>query len=283
LPYRSLLEQLANHDTKDGVADLLQQWRATHAEESVWLVSLRERGRCAVPPATEEELWHLYALSRVCESLVHAASCHPNASGAPLLSMAQVESFLTSLGIEAIRPQAYAPFHHEIVSTIAAPNDVASPSVQAWHWPCFMLGSLLIMRGGVTVTVGARALDPVIASTATLYWAYSREGRPTHDLAHGWGSNSSWRTAFRRDYRFGNVVHYNVDGSCDLALVDQVDCGHDHDDLTRMERIELLVYRSFVTNSKEHQDRFPYDDRLSTSVAAGHSGPPGSLWRRLFL
>ena len=226
---------------------------------------------------SEQELWRLYALSRLCDRLVQAAS---DGDRDLLFSMAQVEAFMARLGIDAIRPENYTPFHHEVVATAAPPDPHAPPRILEWRWPCLMLGSLLIVRGGVSMEAGANVLAPGVADASTLYWTYSRERRPTHDLAHGWGSNSAWRTAFRRDYALGGAYHFNVDAPADLAQVGPAE--PDDDGLTRAERIDLLTCRSFVLCSKEHGDRFPYRDRFSTPVAAGQGGPPQSRWRRLF-
>ena len=84
--------------------------------------------------------------------------------------------------------------------------------------------------------------------------------RPFQDLSHGWGSNSQWRTSFRRDYRIGQEFHYNVDGKHDLAAPGAT--AEDRDGLTREERTELLTNRCFVRTTKPHGDLWPYDDIL---------------------
>ncbi|MEV4706843.1 hypothetical protein [Actinoplanes sp. NPDC049316] len=54
-----------------------------------------------------------------------------------------------------------------------------------------------------------------MATTSPLYWASWRRYRPAVDLSHGWGSNSRWRTSFRRDYRLTDRLAYNVDAALD--------------------------------------------------------------------
>ncbi|GGY75270.1 hypothetical protein ACFFTM_00135 [Pseudoduganella plicata] len=274
-PYRFLIEAV-DDARDDAVAGLLTAWLAANVEETTWLASLRERGRSAVPAVSQQELWRLNALGRLCDRLLQAAS---REDGDAMLSMTQVEDFLGRLGIDAIRPHSYTPFYHEVVNTVAAPDLRATPRIVTWHWPCLMLGSLLVVRGGVSVVAGGDVLTPGIAEASTLYWAYSRERRPTHDLAHGWGGNSAWRTAFRRDYALDGHYHFNVDAPTDLARLDPAEPAED--DLTRPERIELLTCRAFMTCPKEHGDRFPYRDRISVPIAAGQGGQPVSLWRRL--
>jgi hypothetical protein len=211
-------------------------------------------------------------LGRTCEILtLSLKTAKPQAGydGHFALSTRQFEDFFSRLLIDAMRPKVYAPFHHEIVATFPAPAPSQAPRILEWHWPCLMLGTLMIQRGGVSLSAGAEVLAPGIAATSTLYWAYDRNNRPTHDLAHGWGSNSRWRTAFRRDYHLGDTHHFNVDGRCDLSFV--APGTFDEPGLSRAERVELLVNRSFVTTSKAHADLFPYDDRVSlmAPVAVG--------------
>ena len=131
----------------------------------------------------------------------------------------------------------------------------------AWRWPCVMLGNMLFSRGGVDVCAGKTIFKPGIADASTLYWADRRKGRPVNDLSHGWGSNSQWRTSFRRDYVVGDTRFYNVDGKYDLAAqaADAADAGRSPV-LTLAERIELLTQRCLVSSTTAHDDLFPYDD-----------------------
>jgi hypothetical protein len=107
----------------------------------------------------------------------------------------------------------FHPFFHEIVEVRPADDQDESPSVVAQWWPGCFVGSLLLARAGVTVRAGRHHLDPVVATTSTLYWAWTRRHRPVADLSHGWGHNSQWRTGFRRDYHLGDLLAYNVDAA----------------------------------------------------------------------
>ena len=105
--------------------------------------------------------------------------------------------------------------------------------------------------------------DPIlkdVAEGSTLYWAYRRKNRPYRDLSQGWGSNSQWRTEFRRDYTDGRDFVYNADGTLDARLPDPA-----HEDLSPDERVELLINRCFVRTPEPHNDLFPYNDTLTTS------------------
>lgn len=280
-PYQFLIEGLDDYEGTAAFAELLIPWLEAHPGEAAWLASLRERGRSSVPAVTAEELWRLYALSRLCETLVlrlQRSNREADASG-NAWSMQQVEDFFARIGIDALRPDAFAPFHHEIVEMIPSAVPHQAPCILAWHWPCFMLGPLLIMRAGVTVSAGTRVLVPGIADASTLYWTYRRENRPSQDLAHGWGHNSSWRTAFRRDYDLGGEHHFNVDAPRDLADVDPG--ALNEYGLTKTERLELLIHRSFVTSATEHTDLFPYNDRFSMRFPPVPPTTRTSFWKRL--
>ncbi|WP_438870823.1 DUF6183 family protein [Paractinoplanes ovalisporus] len=99
-----------------------------------------------------------------------------------------------------------------------------------------MIGSLMLVRAGVTVRAGARRLTPGVATGSTLYWAWQRRHRPVADLSHGWGSNSQWRTRFRRDYWLPDRLAYNVDADLKPAKA--------HPDGARdIVDVDLLRYR----------------------------------------
>jgi hypothetical protein len=270
--FRALVETLLDYTGASAFDEVLMPWLDARHDELAWLASFAGRAGAPVPPASVEERWRLYALSRLCELLRQAAYTRRPPFR---LTEGQFHVFVERLGLDASVPAAYAPFHHEVVHVLAAADPHQAPSVIGADWPCLMLGDLLLMRAGVSVEAGNEVLRAGIADAATLYWTCERAARPTHDLAHGWGSNSAWRTAFRRDYQLGDAFHFNVDGAVDLARLAPDAC--DESGLTRAERIELLVHRSFVTATRPHVDLFPYDDRLALPVRPA-ADPPGPRW-----
>lgn len=276
--YRCLIRRMSEDEEGQLFARVLLPWLAASPGKVAWLAALRERGSVTLPVLEIEDLWELYALSRLCELLVFETE--EIALRAPRLSMPELEDVLARLGIDVLRPMHYSAFHHEIVRLVPAQDPAHLPSLLGYEWPCLMLGSLLLMRGGVSVQAGREVLAPGIADAATLYWAYSRPRRPAHDLAHGWGSNSAWRTAFRRDYALDGQWHFNVDGTVDLELLapDAVD----EYGLTVAQRVELLVNRSFITTNREHADLFPYADRFSAASLQADDEARLPFWKRLF-
>lgn len=172
---------------------------------------------------------------------------------------------MEALGLRDASTVNFHPFFHEIVAVEPADDNDQPITLVRQHWPPLMLGSMMLSRGGVTVSGGQNHIRKAIAETSTLYWAYRRKDRPRQDLSAGWGSNSQWRTSFRRDYRVGTTFYFNVDGTNDLS---RPLSGPDRDGLTRGERIELLIHRCFITVDKPHDDLWPYDDALQLTEQA---------------
>jgi hypothetical protein len=221
LSFRELYEEIRDYEGGDVYAGVVRR----HAldEERRWLEAFGMRRGKPIPEAAAEELWQLYALSRVVDVLRLDAD---------------ISEFMESLGLQRIEQGAFHPFFHEVVSIGDAFAEV---------WPGYMLGPLVIARAGVVATGFVKE----VAEHSTMYWAYRRANRPTEDLSMGWGSNSQWRTSFRRDYLLDGMLYYNVDGRGGRGI---------DDDLDAAEKLELLRHRCFVRCRKRHDDRWPYDD-----------------------
>jgi hypothetical protein len=214
-----------------------------------------------------EDLWRLYALSRVNDILLlrfQPGCADGTAWPGPPVTLQQYLQFANDLGLSVAQEDSFFPFYHEVVEVDQAAAEDHLISITSSSWPCLMLGNMLFSRGGVRVHAGRNHVCKEVAESSTLYWASWRKNRPSDDLSAGWGSNSQWRTRFRRDYRVGGVLYFNVEGSNDLS---DYRCGSDRHGLTRAERIELLTNRCFVTTSKPHDDLFPYKDTYTQPYA----------------
>ena len=245
-------------------SDSLFAWITRNSEEIEWLRNFGIRSSPQTP-ASPEELWRLYALSRVIELLALSFQASvADGSSWPGVSLNEFRSFACELGLTVVEPECFPPFDCEIVSVANGADRDQPVTLIESHWPCLMLGEMLVFRAGTSVTGGANVINPSIALSSTLYWACRRETRPHQDLSHGWGSNSQWRTSFRRDYRQGSHVYYNVDGKHDLAAEDIV--ADEEFPLTRAERIELLTHRCFIVTEKPSDDLWPYDDRITVEL-----------------
>lgn len=242
--------------TADARVAVARRWFEDHADEALWLAT-RSAAVAEVPAVVDEELWRMYALSRVIDLLLLGSQAPPS----------DYAVLMTELGMRVVERGAFHPFFHEVVAIQAVDDPAAPPQIQRVIWPCLFLGNLLISRAGCAITAGRDHMDPALAASTTLYWAHRRSHRPVTDLSVGWGHNSQWRTRFRRDYWIDRSLHYNVDGHLDVRLP-QVEHGNPaREELTADERVELLVHRCFVRTHEAHDDRWPYHDRLVETVA----------------
>ncbi|CAN7223189.1 hypothetical protein [Rhizobacter sp. LjRoot28] len=264
---RSLHDALLDYEGRAAFGDVLSPWVGQNAAAIEHLRSLGARAGHTIPQMTGEELWFLYSAHRVFEVLAlnfQTSVALDSGWPGPPVTLNEFKRFAREIGLDVMTSTWWSPFHHEIVELVPIANAATGPWTRHYHWPCLMLGPMLFMRAGVTVSAGARHMTPGIADRSTLYWAHRRANRLHADLAHGWGSNSSWRTPFRRDYCLNGKFHFNVDGPNDIAAVPAG--ALDEHGLTRQERQELLVNRCFVVCDKDSTDLFPYDDRWSGNV-----------------
>jgi hypothetical protein len=168
-----------------------------------------------------------------------------------LPSMSAWGSFCARIGATLIDESAFHPFFHEVVAVESAEDPDEPPSLVEQHWPGALMGSMLLVRAGVTVRAGANVMDPAVAARSCLYFSWFRRNRVVRDLSHGWGQNSQWGTDFRRDYIVDGQLHYNVDREGRQTL--------SAEDLPPEQRRELLRYRHSVHNDLG-DDCWPYDE-----------------------
>jgi hypothetical protein len=263
--YRELFNSIQGKHSRPLYWYVLAPWVESHTTEWDWLRSFACRSGSPLT-ADVEDLWRLYALGRVNETLLLCFQQGEHATDwpGPKLSPDEYVWFAESLGLTVAEAKSFSPFYHEIVEVDEAENEEQTVTVLSSYWPCLMLGNMMFSRAGVRVSGGEKFIHKGIAESSTLYWAFCRKNRPCQDLSRGWGSNSQWRTSFRRDYRIGQEFYYNVDGKHDLSVSEPT--AEDRDGLTREERIELLTNRCFVTTTKPHDDLWPYDDVFHTKA-----------------
>lgn len=233
-------------------------------------------------PVQKEDLWELYALSRVNDHLLlpfQAVGVDPVSAFVPRLSSESYLAFWEGMGFAPYWENPYSPFHHEIVEVTVSVDAEERIAVDHVFWPGLRFGELLFARAGVRVRCRPGTFDKTVAEGSTLYWAWRRLRRPARDLSHGWGSNSQWRTAFRRDYEDDERYFFNVDGALDLGGTALPPPRHGPDpnyDMPLAQRRELLVHRCFVTasavdalpqelNEPPFLDLWPYDDTLTVA------------------
>jgi hypothetical protein len=215
-----------------------------------------------------EDLWELYALSRVNDCLLRPFQ--PDRSGAmdPSAGTNSAEVyqvFWEALGMRLLAPRQFHPFFHEITAVVQADDPDEPISVLEMRWPAVMFGDLLISRAGAVVRGGINHVRADTAPSSILFFTYSRNYRDASDLSHGWGYNSQWRTKFRRDYMDTEAFYFNVDGTLDVWQPSPTNSGRRYslrDYLTPQQRHELLVNRCFIISAEHSRDGDlrPYDD-----------------------
>ena len=276
--FRELYHQLLDGEGAQ-IAPLLANWARDNRAILEPYRKFRQLNALGNSYAVEtDELHSLYALSRVCDVLMLAFQ--PGEVWFDL-SLGEFVEFWQNLGIEANQPRDYHPFWCEIVACENVEDDGAPPRIDQVLWPALTWGDLLICRAGVRARAGRNWLDAEVAASSPLYFALRRSYREAHDLSHGWGGNSQWRTAFRRDYRWNEHYVFNADGELNhrnppflqnlsghrwMELLKQerqffVSSKGSDDDLSEAEREELLVNRCWLHHARnDNGDFWPYDD-----------------------
>ncbi|MES1200874.1 MAG: hypothetical protein ABUS57_05440, partial [Pseudomonadota bacterium] len=202
------MDEIAGWDGRNGPSlywSILRPWVDEHSAHVDWLKAFGERQGSPVPDATTEDIWDLYSISRINDFLLQNfqpgnASWHERKAQRFALSLDEYLMFVDALGLRVVSTTKFTPLLHEIVE-VSPTNDTTHPiSLSRELWPALMLGSMIFSRSGTAVEGGGDHVVKEIAENSTLFWAWLRCNRPALDLSQGWGSNSQWRTRFRRDY-----------------------------------------------------------------------------------
>jgi hypothetical protein len=260
---QQLLWRVHGHEA-DGLAEqVLIPWARELVFLRRWLQDLKDRPGAPLPPASPIERVALYWLGRVSQALLAAFqdACDECAGTARArISREEYAGFFEALGFSVLQAPAFSGVFHEIVMAHAAADAHARITVQRELWPGLTLGPMVFSRAGVEVSGGAGFLDPVLATTSMLYWAYHRCRRPCDDLAMGWGANSSFFTEARRDLVIGGRAWLQADESEELHGF-----GMSLDGFTRAQWEEFMLHRCFV-RTKLPREPWGYDTRVVLGV-----------------
>jgi hypothetical protein len=270
--------------------DVLLPWLSKAQQAMGELTPYRKRNTPDNPYKVEiEDLWQWYALNRVNDYLLlrfqmpeehftsqewlryqtHTRFLKPawkhKIFPSAVLTWEQYCAFFNQLGFEIVTRLQFHPFSHEIVEVTEVPElERDEILIEEVCWENVMFGEMLFSRSGVRIWSHPETISKAIAERSTLYFTYWRYERETQDQSYGWGSNSQWRTCFRRDYEESEQFCFNVDG---IYFLDEdyperlpQPLREALDDLTLQERRELLIHRCFVTCPKAHSDCYPYQD-----------------------
>ncbi|MGO3121165.1 MAG: hypothetical protein ACTIJH_11695, partial [Moraxellaceae bacterium] len=209
------------------------------------------------------KLWDLFALSVCNDHLL----CLLNRGE---LTVAEYSSFFTNIGMQvsSVAQPYYHPFYHEIyyVDDVVTVGEHEQIVIKDQLYPTIMFGELQFSRGGVSV-YSHPCVDKSLAEKSDMYFTNHRDNRLCHDLSHGWGHNSRWRTDFVRNYETEKEWKFNVDGEVDLSSTESYKQHYqqynDEIPVSVSAAKELLVNRCFIHKNSIPQeiqsDLFPYD------------------------
>lgn len=258
--FRALYDEILAYKRHTLFHDVLIPW--TERARTAVADLARFQSPVVYDPKDEESqssMWNLYALSRVNDLLLMSFQSSDSEGKLPAISHYEYQSFFTGIGFTLADLGEFDPLHHEIVRVEQSAVDNERIQIYEQLWPELMLGQLVFSRAGVSVLGGRSHIVKEVAEHSTLYFSFRRAQRKTSDLSMGWGSNSQWRTAFRRDYQVDKTRIYNVDGINRLKA--DGSSSLDEDGLTVSERIEHCKFRCFVVTHKPNHDLWPFDDR----------------------
>ena len=254
LSVRRLFHAVAEYQGGDVFLDVVDPWLDEHADavrEALaplaafggWTRTTYEFG---------DPLETAYALSRVSDALIYkfqplllpgseipwAHDIHKPERW-PQVTRDQYLAVFARLGMAPIGDVAFEPFFHEVVHVAQHERPAAPVEITGTVWPGLMFGEMLFSRTGATVRAGAQHVVAGIADRSPLHGVFVRRYRDTSDGSLGWGSNSQWKTDFRRDYLTDAAFHLDVDEEPDS---DQDFLG-EPTRLTPAERSDLVRHR----------------------------------------
>lgn len=255
-PWADLYAALLDYEGLDAYADILEPWPAQNPEPCRWLANLSHRADNHQQLVNDEDLCGLYAVFRVASLLLlrfQSGNAQERTYSGPAVTVEGYRRFFETLGFHVPTAERFHPFFHEIVGVQQSPVAHEPVTIVAQAWPPLMLRNLMFCRAGVVVAGGTDHVVKTIAEHSHLYWTFRRNDRPCSDESHGWGHNSQWRTALRRDYRSAQGFHYNVDGRQALDINSET-----VGELDAAAQIELVRHRGFIRTAADDSDLYPY-------------------------
>jgi hypothetical protein len=260
---RFLYDEILNCDSHNEWKDVFIRSWCQFKEVRAYYHEIKHRTCQKWSEISDEESWNLYSVSRVSDVMLLSfqnGDIDDSTYPGPSISRENYKEFFAYIGFEEKTVTQYHPFYCEVVEVIV--HDKSEIELVDVKWPALMLGGMMFSRAGVVVKAPENRLAKGIADSSCLYWSFQRKYRKTCDLSMGWGSNSQWRTHFRRDFDLGDRYVFNVDG-CNDKLDLHFPVGKEDDRMAGMERearIEFLKNRCLTTSYIDDSDLWPFDD-----------------------
>jgi len=226
-----------------------------------------------IPKFTQEISWSFYSFHRFNEILLLSFQ-KPKFSKSKDISKITLDQYIqimTQVGLEVCQHKTFDPIWHQIVEVEYHQDDEKDIEIVLEIWPACKLKNLVMSRAGCKVIGGKNKINKNIAENYTLYWSHWRLDKKYNDQSLAWGSNSQWRTNFRRDYVLDKCLIYNHDADiiisdnqyifADEGIKKKFDKGYynqDFPNFTNYQIIELITNRSLIFSNINNIEVYPY-------------------------
>ncbi|XZF16557.1 hypothetical protein ACTHGU_10480 [Chitinophagaceae bacterium MMS25-I14] len=255
------MQDLYNKLLSDSGENVYERILKTWVEENDYKTYLAGLQVGTVPDLAKEDIWELYALTRVLDMLTLRFQPDNKADGSDWpgleLSLAEYIAFNNLIGLNTEVPRSFNTFDCEIIEAREGEIDF---HIDTYLFPIVRLKNLIIKRAGVNISLNPHNYNLTIINNTTIYWAHRRKNRKYEDLSHGWGHNSQWRTDLRLDIETYDSFIYNLNGKFDLNNVTpELSAELNTENLSIQEAIELVKFRHFIMSTKENGGLFPYN------------------------
>lgn len=260
---RDLYDKILDYNGEKLNDDVLKNWVAENDYKS-YIDNLSYGFKLSeTPNISQDDLWELYALTRVLDVLTLRFQTNNKVDGydwiGPELLIETYVNFNELIGLETEMPKLFNTFNCEIIE---AQNGYSDFKIIDCLFPAVKLKNLILKRAGVKILLSEDKYDLTLINNSTIYWTFRRKNRKYMDLSQGWGSNSQWRTDIRLDIETDSNFIYNHAGKLDLnkstpELLNELN----RQNLEIQDAIELTKYRHFIKSEKDDHDLFPYEFR----------------------
>src|SRR5215217_5742121 len=143
-PYRLLYDLILDYEGSELYGDVVRPWLQSNGGERLWLEDFAKRRGEPVPAASVEDLWRLYALSRIVEllqlGLAPTDRKDVNGWNTQTIRHGEYVELMESLGMQRVGRSSFHPFFHEIVTVDPLEEADAPIAIVQEYWPGYLLG-----------------------------------------------------------------------------------------------------------------------------------------------
>lgn len=257
---RELYFKILDFEGEGLYESVLKKWIIDNDYKS-YLLNLSNKVHLSETSLSQDDIWELYALTRVLDILSLRFQPNNNVDESKWLglnfSIPEYIEFNYSIGLDTTTPKTFNSFDCEILEANEGENNF---QIVECLFPAIKLKNLMIKRAGVKISLDSKNYNLKLINHSSIYWTFRRQNRKCFDLSQGWGSNSQWRTDIRLDIETNDSYIYNQKGIIDFnnLTINQLNVIKEQN-LDVDEAIELTKFRHFINSTKNDSDLFPYD------------------------